>query len=96
MSEKWGTYATAEGCEIYEIQGGMLPRGKTIAYVVGQDNKQWVTRAHMIASAPELIAACKLADDLICGRLSGTDPENTIVLPALRAAIAKAEGRAEG
>ena len=38
----------------------------------------------------ELLAACKLAEDLICGRLDGEDPENTIVLPALKAAIESA------
>ncbi len=49
------------------------------------------TGLRKIAAVPELLAACKLAEDLICGRLSGVDPENLIVLPALRAAVSKAE-----
>lgn len=51
---------------------------------------------NLIIAAPDLLGACKLAEDLITGKLSGVDPENTMVLPALRAAIEKAEGGENG
>ena len=43
-------------------------------------------------AAPDLLEACQLALDQICGKLHGIDTENTVVLPALKRAIAKAKG----
>lgn len=48
--------------------------------------------AQLVSAAPSLLAACKLARDSIVGLLPGIDTESTIVLPALREAIQKAEG----
>jgi len=48
--------------------------------------------AYLIAAAPEMLSALKFAEDLLCGRLVGVDPGNKIVLPAIQAALAKAEG----
>lgn len=59
------------------------------------DEETAEANALLIAAAPELLAACQLAEDMICGRLSGVDPENLAVLPAIRAAILKAKGQAE-
>ena len=55
-------------------------------------NEQTLYNALLVSAAPLLLGACELALDLITGQIKGTDPENTIVLPALRAAIARAKG----
>ena len=56
------------------------------------DVKEDEPNARLIAAAPDLLEACELARKSICGELDELDPENRIVLPALKAAIAKARG----
>lgn len=60
--------------------------GENIAITYNPNN------AALVAAAPDLLEACILAQELICGLLYHIDAENKIVLPALDAAIIKAQG----
>jgi hypothetical protein len=59
--------------------------GENIAVTYDPEN------ARLVAAAPDLLDACKLALALIRGELYEVDAENRIVAPALRNAIEKAQ-----
>jgi hypothetical protein len=59
--------------------------GENIAITYDPEN------ARLVAAAPDLLDACKLALALIRGELYEVDAENRIVAPALRNAIEKAQ-----
>lgn len=54
--------------------------------------KRWLINAHLIASAPELLEACKLALDIELNYMPDQD-QHPILIEKLEDAIAKAEGR---
>jgi hypothetical protein len=70
---------------------------KVYVAVQGDPDEAGLANAHLIASAPDLLAACKLLDEVDCCTgysLPAADwPKFWAAREAARAAIAKAEGR---
>ena len=72
--------------EPYYIAEG---KGNAIACTMG-GSRQDQANANLIAAAPELLEALRLAEATLAANLSQSD-----ALPEIRAALAKAEGKAK-
>jgi hypothetical protein len=75
-----------------EADGPEGPRDVTVAGVWRNDD-DWERNAHLIAAAPELLAAARLANQELLDL--GVGSSGSPALRALWAAIAKAEGRTD-
>jgi hypothetical protein len=83
--EPWGYDGT--GC----IYSDALPRGECVIADMQDGSTDWEADAWLMAAAPELLAAARLANQELIDLGQGSSGSRA--LPALWAAIAKAEGR---